>query len=246
MVSSGAIMPARAPASIDMLQTVIRPAMSSARIASPAYSMTWPVPPAVPMRPMIASTMSLAEAARSPSVPSTRTSMFFAGFCNRVWVASTCSTSEVPMPKARAPSAPWVEVWQIAADDGHARQRGAKLGADDVHDALAHIEHRDVGHAELGDVPLQGLDLDAALLFLDAQAAVGGGDVMVRYRERRVRAAHRAARQPQPLERLRAGHLMHEMAVDVEHAGAIRQPLDDMAVPDLVEQSPRLAARHRR
>ncbi len=28
-----------------------------------------------------------------------------------VWVASTCSTSEVPMPKAIAPKAPWVEVW---------------------------------------------------------------------------------------------------------------------------------------
>jgi hypothetical protein len=28
-----------------------------------------------------------------------------------VWVASTCSTSVVPMPKASAPNAPWVEVW---------------------------------------------------------------------------------------------------------------------------------------
>ncbi len=29
----------------------------------------------------------------------------------RVCVASTCSTSLVPMPKARAPKAPCVEVW---------------------------------------------------------------------------------------------------------------------------------------
>ena len=29
----------------------------------------------------------------------------------KVWVASTCSTSLVPMPKARAPKAPWVDVW---------------------------------------------------------------------------------------------------------------------------------------
>ena len=28
-----------------------------------------------------------------------------------VWVASTCSTSLVPIPKASAPSAPWVDVW---------------------------------------------------------------------------------------------------------------------------------------
>ena len=26
-------------------------------------------------------------------------------------MASTCSTSLVPMPKASAPNAPWVEVW---------------------------------------------------------------------------------------------------------------------------------------
>ena len=31
--------------------------------------------------------------------------------CISVWVASTCSTSEVPMPNAIAPNAPWVLVW---------------------------------------------------------------------------------------------------------------------------------------
>ena len=45
------------------------------------------------------------------SCPSTRTSMFFAFFWIRVCVASTCSTSEVPMPWASAPKAPCVEVW---------------------------------------------------------------------------------------------------------------------------------------
>lgn len=38
VVSSGAIMPALAPASIDMLQTVILPSMESLRTASPRYS----------------------------------------------------------------------------------------------------------------------------------------------------------------------------------------------------------------
>ena len=45
------------------------------------------------------------------SWPSTRTSMFFAFFWISVWVASTCSTSDVPMPCASAPKAPCVEVW---------------------------------------------------------------------------------------------------------------------------------------
>ena len=38
MVSSGATMPARAPASIDMLQTVMRSSIESARTAEPRYS----------------------------------------------------------------------------------------------------------------------------------------------------------------------------------------------------------------
>ena len=42
--------------------------------------------------------------------PVTVTAMVLKGVSGRVWVASTCSTSEVPMPKASAPKAPWVEV----------------------------------------------------------------------------------------------------------------------------------------
>ena len=42
-------MPARAPPSIDMLQTVMRPSISSARMAEPVYSRTVPVPPPMPM-----------------------------------------------------------------------------------------------------------------------------------------------------------------------------------------------------
>ena len=49
----------------------------------------------------------------------------------------------------------------VAADDGRAGQGEAQLRADDVDDALAHVEDREVGHAELVDVLLQRLDLDA-------------------------------------------------------------------------------------
>ncbi len=44
------------------------------------------------------------------SVPSTLMAMVLNGFRDSVWVAMTCSTSEVPMPMASAPKAPWVEV----------------------------------------------------------------------------------------------------------------------------------------
>ena len=110
MASSGAISPARAPPSIAMLQTVIRPSTESARIASPMYSITCPVPPAVPVAPMIERVMSLAVTP-GPRLPLTSTFMFFALRWISVWVASTCSTSDVPMPCASAPKAPWVAVW---------------------------------------------------------------------------------------------------------------------------------------
>ena len=109
MVSSTAIMPARAPASIAMLQTVMRPSIDSARIALPANSIAQPVPPAVPMRPMMASATSFAVTPRL-SGPSTLTRMFFILRVVRHCVASTCSTSEVPMPCARQPKAPCVLV----------------------------------------------------------------------------------------------------------------------------------------
>ena len=35
----------------------------------------------------------------------------FGRLWTRHWVASTCSTSEVPIPNASAPKAPCVEVW---------------------------------------------------------------------------------------------------------------------------------------
>ena len=53
--------------------------------------------------------MSLAVTPAGSS-PSTLTAMVFGRAWGSVWVASTCSTSEVPMPKAIAPNAPWVEV----------------------------------------------------------------------------------------------------------------------------------------
>ena len=46
----------------------------------------------------------------SPGVPSNFTSMFLSFDTFRHWVASTCSTSDVPIPIAKQPNAPCVEV----------------------------------------------------------------------------------------------------------------------------------------
>ncbi len=110
MVASGATRPVRAPASMAMLQSVMRPSMPSPRTASPANSRAKPVPPAMPMSPMMRRIRSLAPVPRGRA-PSTWMRKLRARFCTRVWVARTCSTSLVPMPKAMAPKAPWVLVW---------------------------------------------------------------------------------------------------------------------------------------
>ena len=110
-------------------------------------------------------------------------------------------------------------------------------------DALPHIEHGDIGHAEFRDVGFQGLHLQAGLLVLDAAATVLGRDVVIGHGERRLRAAHRQAGPAQAVEGLRAAVLVQEMAIDIEHAGAVAETLDDVGVPDLVEQGARLGCR---
>src|SRR6266446_6430371 len=105
VVSSGATMPARAPASIDMLQTVMRSSMDMARIVEPAYSIACPTPPPALISAMIARITSLAVTPAA-SRPSTVMRMTLGVFCQSVCVAITCSTSVEPMPKASAPNAP--------------------------------------------------------------------------------------------------------------------------------------------
>ncbi len=128
-------MPARAPASMLMLQTVMRPSIERARMAEPAYSMTQPVAPSVPIWPMMARMMSLAVTPMGSS-PSTAMRKVLGLDCGRVCVASTCSTSLVPMPNAKRSECAVGAGVRVAADDGHAGLGDAELGADDVDDAL--------------------------------------------------------------------------------------------------------------
>ena len=50
--------------------------------------------------------------AATSSIPVTTTRIWSGIFCHSACVASTCSTSEVPIPKAMAPNAPSVPVWE--------------------------------------------------------------------------------------------------------------------------------------
>ena len=73
---------------------------------------------------------------------------------------------------------------------------------------------------------------DALVPVLRRRVVIGGGD------DRRD-APGLAAREPQALVRLRARHLVHEMAVDVDERRAVRFGADDVAVPQLVVERAR-------
>ena len=128
------------------------------RIALPVYSMTCPIPPPMPMRPMMPSTMSLPVTPIGSS-PSTRTSMGLGLRCGSVCVARTCSTSLVPIPNASAPSAPCVLVWLSPHTIGHAGLGQPELGTDHVDDALQWTEPVLESDAELRAVARQRIEL---------------------------------------------------------------------------------------
>jgi hypothetical protein len=124
---------------------------------------------------------------------------------------------------------------RIAAHHGHAGQGQALFGADDVDDALADVVHFEFGDAELGTVGVEGFDLQARDRVGDALRAVGGRHVVVRHGDRRISPARDAMGQLQPLERLRAGDFVHQMAVDVQERGAVGLDVDDVGVPQFLE-----------
>ena len=94
---------------MERLQSVSRPSIERERTAEPAYSTKYPVAPEVVSFIISQSAMSLAVTPLA-SFPSTLI-LIDLGFCwSMHWLASTISTSLVPIPNATAPTAPWMEV----------------------------------------------------------------------------------------------------------------------------------------
>ena len=177
VVSSGAIMPARPPPSMVMLQMVMRPSIESCSITGPANSITWPVPPPTPIWPIVARIRSLAVTPAGISSPSNVIRIDFGLRCASVWVASTCSTSLVPMPNASAPNAPWVAVCESPQTIVMPGWVTPSSGPITWTMPCSREPERVHGHAELLAVGLQRLDLLARELVLDLlgrRGAVGG------------------------------------------------------------------------
>jgi hypothetical protein len=128
---------------------------------------------------------------------------------------------------------------RVAAHDHHARLGEAQLGADHVHDSLLRRPEVEQLQPEVPRVHRERLELPCGNRIGDRRRAVSGGDVVIHRRYRQRRSAHPAPRLPQPLERLWRRHLVDQMQVHVQERRALRELMDDVRVPDLVEQGPR-------
>ncbi len=126
----------------------------------------------------------------------------------------------------------------VTADHGHARQGRALLRADHVDDALAHVVHLEFGDAKLIAVVVEGLHLNPRDLIgnrLDAALALGGGrHVVVGRGDDRVDTPRLASGQLEAFERLRRGHFVDDVTVDIDQRRPIIAPFHFMGFPKFV------------
>jgi hypothetical protein len=118
-------------------------------------------------------------------------------------------------------------------------KRRALLWTDDVHDALPGIVHTELGDRKFGTVLVERLDLQARHRIGDAFAAISGRDIVIGRREVGTATPDIATRQSQTLERLRRGHFVDQVAVDVQQRRAIGLFADDVRIPELVVEGSR-------
>ena len=127
---------------------------------------------------------------------------------------------------------------RIAADNGGAGQRESLFGADHMDDTLFLRCRRDVADAEFGCVAFKRGELRGAFRVGNRQhhairiTARRGGQIVIGHRERQFGPPHRPSGYPQPLKRLRTGHFVHQMPVNIDQRGAIIAGFNHVRVPD--------------
>ena len=128
----------------------------------------------------------------------------------------------------------------IAADYCCAGQRKALLWPDDMDDALFSVRRINIADAKRGRIGFKCGELRCAFDVRNRDALSssikprGRGEVMIGNRQRKIRPPHFAPSEPERLKRLRTGHLMNKVAINVDQAGAIRASRDDMRGPDFL------------
>ena len=124
----------------------------------------------------------------------------------------------------------------VAADDGHAGQRQAALGADDMDDSVLGMHHAEVRETKFGCVLLKRVDLGARYGILDGFVLIVRGSVVVGHAKNLVGAEDAQLATAKSGEGLGARHFMTVKAVDIELRRAVGHGLDDVGVPDFVEK----------
>ena len=231
MVSSGAIIPARAPPSMDMLQTVMRPSMESARIASPAYSTTWPA---------AAADANFADDGENNVLGGNAFAAFSVdhnvhglGFVllHALRGQHVLDFARADAESQRAERAVRGSV-AVAANDCLPGLRQAQFRANHVDDALVvaeHIEQRDAG---LAAIAFQRVKLPARGRIQDRQIAVLGRNRVVHDGKGQVWPAHFAAGGLQSSKRLRGRHFVDEVTVDVNQRRFSGRLADEVRFPN--------------
>ena len=152
-----------------------------------------------------------------------------------IGVASTCSTSLVPMPKASAPNAPCVAVWlspQTTVMPGCVRPSSGPITCTMPCRSLCTPVAAD---AEIAAVGFQLRDLLGGDRVDDGQRAVGGGDAVVGGGDGQIGAADFEAALAQALKGLRRGDFVDQVQVDVEQGGRAGLFVDHVRVPEFFD-----------
>ena len=123
----------------------------------------------------------------------------------------------------------------VAANDGHTRLGDAELRPDDVHNALIGVPQAVEFHTKLFAVLGQFIHLKAGQFLPDGQMLIFGGHVVVGRSHGLLWAEDRNAPFFQTRKRLRARHLVDEVAVDVEDLCILTYLRDEVVVPDFIE-----------
>ena len=227
-------MPARAPPSIDMLQTVMRPSIDRALMAVTAIF------------------DDVASAAGGADLTDDGENDVLGGYprrqraidghahilglllCERLGRQHVLDLAGADAVR-QGPEGAMGRGVAVAANDGRPRQGKPLFGTDHVHDALTDVAFIVVFDAELLGISGHGFDLGAAFLILDPVSPIRRGrDIVIDHGQRLVRRAHLTPGEAQTFEGLRARHFVHEVTVDIENAGAIRLAGHDVVIENLV------------
>ena len=201
-------------------------------MASPEYSTTWLVPPAMPILPMMARMMSFAETPLAPLAVHHNAHRL--GFILREALRGqhVFDFAGADAEGQRAEGAVRGRV-AIAAHNCLARLRDAEFRADHVHDALVMAEHVEQRDAELAAIALEGLELPVRGRIQNRQIAILRGDGMIHDGKREIGTPHRPSRRFQSGKGLRGSAFVNQMAVNIDQRRFSRRLADQVRFPNL-------------